>query len=79
MTGPNPIHSSYRDFSAVVNARLAVAEEDFYCAKSLDEHSGHCRCWFGGDACCRCGAPEMMIEQQREAGMPTELPIRRLV
>ncbi len=31
------------------------------------EDGQHCDCWYDGEACCACGAPEMTAEQMREA------------
>lgn len=42
-------------------------DEDERCASGQD--GIHCRCWFDGDACCACGAPEMTAEAKREQGM----------
>lgn len=29
----------------------------------------HCRCWYDGDRCCRCGAAAMTDEEKQDQGM----------
>jgi len=36
------------------------------CPKRADAQ--HCNCWYDGEKCCACGAPEMTAEEKKEAG-----------
>lgn len=51
-----------------------MADEETPCPSSDD--AMHCRHWYDGEACCRCGAPAMSEEQKREQGMLDDPPLR---
>ncbi len=46
---------------------MTLGENEF-CPKGDEEDSVHCRCWYDGEKCCKCGAPEMTEEKRIEQG-----------
>lgn len=56
-----------------MNPSVSVAEGRCDGEDSPDKQ--HCNCWWDGDACHYCGAPEMSMDQMVEQGM-AEGPVR---